>query len=349
MEKKEKQDQDNELVEHRSSLSEAESAETARILRHAMRISLLVSIMMLVGKLGAWWMTSSTALLSDAAESVIHLLATLLAAFSLWYAAQPADQSHVYGHGKIAYFSIGFEGVILGIAGLGILAKAIQDLLFPPLLQRLGAGLLLSGGLILLNLSLGLYLVRVGRRHQSMILEANGQHVLTDMWTSVASLLGVGLVWAFGVRWLDPVAALLIGAHILRSAWHFFHEAYDGLMEHTDEETTKKILVILEDHVHRKAILGYHHLRHRLVYKTLYVEMHLYLVPSLPLREAHERASLLEMAIQQAFGDVEVVITSHLEPQSASPHPKGYHEPVHDPLPLGEAWTPPPVQGTSEK
>jgi divalent metal cation (Fe/Co/Zn/Cd) transporter len=120
-------------------------------------------------------------------------------------------------------------------------------------------------------------------------------------------------------------------------------------MEHTDEETTKKILVILEDYVHRKAILGYHHLRHRLVYQTLYVEMHLYLVPSLSLREAHDRASLLEMAIQQAFGDLQVVITSHLEPQSDSPHPKGYHEPVHDPLPLGEAWTPPPDEGASEK
>ncbi|MCK6511161.1 cation diffusion facilitator family transporter [Myxococcota bacterium] len=309
-------------------------------LQRAMRLSLAVSVTMLVGKLLAWWLTNSTALLSDAAESVIHILATSLAAFSLWYAAQPPDRKHVYGHGKIAYFSIGFEGVILAVAALGILAKAIHDLFVPAPLQRLGLGLLLAIGLIAINLALGWHLLAVGKKHQSSILRANGMHVLTDMWTSLAGVLGVGLVWFTNIRILDPIAAIVIGLHILHSAWELLAEAYQGLMERTDQETTDRILQCLDTYTTSHQIESYHQLRHRLVHRTLFVELHLLLDPGLRLAEAHRRASLLELDLQRAFPQTEVIVTTHLEPASAPCHPKGYEEPTSDPLALGDAWNP---------
>ncbi|MCB9640454.1 MAG: cation transporter [Myxococcales bacterium] len=312
-------------------------------LRRAVTLSLIVSGLMLVGKMLAWWLTNSTALLSDATESVIHILATSLAAFSLWYAVQPPDKEHVYGHGKIAYFSIGFEGVILTVAAIGILIKAVQDWVAPPPLQRLGWGLLLAVFLILINLALGLHLLSVGKKHHSTILRANGMHVLTDMWTSVASILGVGLVWITHVRWLDPAAAVFIGLHILYSAWKLLREAYQGLMEHTDLETTQTILKVLEKHTHAKQIQSYHQLRHRVVYRTLFIELHLQLDAEMKLAEAHKRATLLEADLKQAFPDLEVIVTSHLEPALLRKSIDKHHEESpSDPLSQGKDWAPHP-------
>ena len=309
----------------------------------AMRLSLAVAVLMLVGKLFAYVLTGSTAILSDALESVIHLAATGVAALSLWYAAQPPDARHPYGHGKIAYFSSGFEGALILLAGGGIVWAGIEALVTGPELQRLGLGLLITGGLGAVNLALGLYLIRTGQRENALVLVANGQHVLTDMWTSLGVLVGVGLVWLTGLTWLDPAVAILLGLNITWTAFTLLRAAYRGLMERVDPVETERVLTTLEAARAAGQIEGYHHVRHRRVNDQVWVEAHLLLPDDLPLDDAHRRATEVEADLHRLFPRDTVQVTSHLEPASHE-HPDAHgHDVVHDslsPSSRGEAGGP---------
>ena len=154
---------------------------------------------MLAGKWTAYAITGSTAILADAAESIVHLAATSFAALSLWYSTRPADADHPYGHGKIAFFSAGFEGALILVASLAILWTAILSFVTGPQLANLGVGVVITAALGLINLGLGLLLIHVGKKHNALVLIANGQHVLSDMWTSLGVAGGVLLVWWTGV------------------------------------------------------------------------------------------------------------------------------------------------------
>ncbi len=144
--------------------------------RPVMMASLAIAFLMLGGKTYAWLITGSAAILSDALESVVHLFATGFAAFSLWYSTRPADEEHPYGHGKVAYFSSGFEGALISIAAVSIMYTAIADIIRGPDVEQVGAGLLITGGLALVNLVLGWSLVYTGKKHNSIVLRANGYH-----------------------------------------------------------------------------------------------------------------------------------------------------------------------------
>jgi cation diffusion facilitator family transporter len=310
----------------------AEDGRAARARGRAMGASLAVAVLMLFGKLAAYFLTGSTAILSDALESVIHLAATGIAAVSLWYAAQPPDAQHPYGHGKIAYFSSGFEGALILLAGGGIVWAGVAALLTGPELQRLGLGLLLTAGLGLVNLALGLYLIRTGKRTNAVVLVANGQHVLTDMWTSLGVLVGVGLVWATGVEWLDPAVAILLGLNITWTAFGLMRTAYRGLMERVEAEETGRVLDVLEAARREGRVEGFHHLRHRRINDQVWIEVHLLLPDALPLDEAHRRATAVEVALQALFPRDVVQVTSHLEPASHE-HPEDLgHDEVMDSL-----------------
>ena len=303
----------------------------------AMAASLGVAVLMLVGKLSAFYITGSTAILSDALESVIHLFATGIAAVSLWYAAQPPDPAHPYGHGKIAYFSSAFEGLLIAVAAVGIIVASVEALLTGPELQRLGVGLLITAALAAVNAVLGLALIRVGKRHNALVLVANGQHVLTDMWTSLGVLVGVGLVWWTGVLWLDPVVALLVGANIIWTAVRLMRQAYEGLMEKADAEETGRIVEQLDAATREGRLSGWHQLRHRRVNDQVWVEVHLLFPPHLSLTEAHARATAIETDLGALFPQDGVLVTSHLEPDTHEhPHPDPA-EPEHDALAVSHA------------
>lgn len=298
--------------------------------RWAMAASLVTAVVMLVGKGVAYSLTGSTAILSDALESVVHLAATALAGFSLWYAAQPPDRSHPYGHGKIAYFSSGLEGALILVAAVGIAWTAVLDLVRGPEVQQIGLGLAITAGLGLVNLALGLTLVRVGRRTNALVLVANGHHVLTDMWTSLGVLVGIGLVYVTGAVWLDPAVALLVGANILWTSGRLMRGAYSGLMETADRDATRRLLDVLDEAVREGTITGHHHVRHRRVNDQLWIEQHLLLPDDLRLDRAHARASAVEARQRALFPESRVQITSHLEPASHE-HPAGApHDAVED-------------------
>lgn len=281
---------------------------------YAITASLLVSFLMLAGKTTAYFLTGSMAIMSDAMESVIHLLATGFAAFSLWYSVQPADQEHPYGHGKIAYFSSGFEGALIMIAALGIAYVAIMDLIQGPQLERLSLGLLITGALAVVNLILGVTLIRVGRTHDSLVLVSNGRHVLTDMWTSIGVVGGLALVWATDLLWLDPVLAILVALNILWMAGSLIRQAIFGLMEQADPGDTDSILRILSTAVEEQIVSGFHQLRHRRVNDQLFVEYHLLFPESLSVADAHARSHEVEDRIHTQFEKRGIIVTAHLEP-----------------------------------
>jgi len=214
--------------------------------KRAGRVSLVVGSAVFVGKLAAYFLTGSAAVLSDALESIVNVVAAALLLYSLTVAARPADRSHPYGHGKVEFFSAGVEGTLIAVAATLILIEAGRSLWFGPNLRRVDLGLLLFSGLTALNAALGAYLVRIGRRTHSLALQADGQHVLADVATSVGIIAGL-----FAVRWtgwtlLDPLIAIAVALNILRTGWALLRAAIGGLMDEADDELLGSMAQALE-------------------------------------------------------------------------------------------------------
>ena len=311
------------------------SDSSTRLSKIAMTSSLVVAVFMLVGKCTAYYITGSAAILSDAAESVIHIIATALAGFSLWYSMRPADANHPYGHGKIAYFSAGFEGALILVASLVVIGVGIDGLIRGVELRQLDVGLAITAVLALVNLSLGVFLVRAGKKTNQLILIANGKHVLTDMWTSAGVVIGVGLVYATGITWLDPLMAVVVGMNILVSALALIRRAVHGLLDEVDAEHTETLLDCLNRAVADETLSGFHQLRHRATNSIMWIEVHFLLPDIMENAEAHRRATLVERDIQELFTDYSVQITTHIEPVSHErAHPAG-HEGINSPYSEG--------------
>lgn len=293
----------------------------------AMTVSLLAAVVMLAGKLTAYFVTHSAAIFADAAESVVHGTATLLAAFSLWYANQPADAAHPYGHGRIVYFSAGFEGALIATTALVVLWSGARGLFVEVEVSHLAFGMGISLVLAVINLVLGLALLRVGRRHNALVLVANGKHVLSDMLTTLAAMSGVGLVMLTGYRLFDPLAALLIGVLILVSGLRLLREAYAGLMDEVAPDVLDQLAGELQHQRDTGRIAGFHQLRCRHMNDQLWVDVHVLIPGDVPTREAHSRVTLMEEALHALPLKDELHVTSHIEPADhTAAHPEGHSE-----------------------
>ena len=194
--------------------------KTAQDMRFAMRLSLAFGFLMLGGKTAAYLITGSTAILSDASESVVHLVAVIFAWFSLWLSLKPANQRYLYGFERITFFSAGFEGAMIVLAALFIVGVTVRKWLAGLELTNVGAGTLFTLLTSVLNAGLGWFLVRTGKRTQSLILEADGKHVLTDSWTSAGVVGGLALVMWTGWKPWDAICALAVALNILWSGGH---------------------------------------------------------------------------------------------------------------------------------
>lgn len=298
----------------------------------AICLSVLVAGVMLAGKVTAYLLTHSTAILADAAEDVVHVGATVLAAFSFWYATRPADARHPYGHGRIAYFSAGFEGALILAASVAVIWTGVAGLLHGPQLQHLGVGVAIISTLAVINLILGLTLVRIGRRENNLILIANGRHALADMGTTLAAVVGVGLVMLTGVTWLDPLAALVIGGVIMVSGVSLVRQSYRGLMDEVAPELSQRLVAGLQEHVDAERIAGFHQLRCRMVNNELWVDVHLLLPGELSMDEAHTRVTQVEGSLPRLFPSERVHVTSHIEPAEHDAAHPDRHRDVSDPL-----------------
>lgn len=283
----------------------------AEKLKFAMRLSLGVGFLMLATKVVAYWITGSAAILSDAAESVVHVVAVSFAAYSLWLSLKPPDPSHLYGHDKIAFFSAGFEGAMIVLAAIYIIYISIEKWIAGLRLQNLGVGtvLVLVAGLI--NGVLGGYLVWAGKKRGSLILEANGKHVLTDCWTSLGVIVGLSLMLFTGWLPFDPIFAIFVALNILWTGGNLIRKSVGGLMDEADTQTQERIRRVLDE---MTAAAGgtYHGLRHRKAGTTIWVEFHLLFPSATPLKSAHALATKIEERIGQELGSAAEVI-SHLE------------------------------------
>ncbi|HEY6191163.1 MAG TPA: cation diffusion facilitator family transporter [Bacteroidota bacterium] len=288
------------------------SSGDIRQMKSAMRLSLLIGFFMLVIKMYAYVITGSTAILSDAAESVVHVIAVSFAAYSLMLSMKPADEAHPYGHDRIGFFSAGFEGLMIVLAALYIIYEAVHEWLTGLSIRNLDTGTLFIVVATAVNGGLGWYLVRQGKKHNSIVLEANGKHVLTDSWTSLGVIVGLLLVLATGWLPFDPILAIIVGANILWTGGNLLRRSIKGLMDEIDPETEKDLKSILQIETARLQI-EFHGLRYRNAGNRLLVEFHLLFPDDLTIAKAHERATLIEEAMHKAFPN-RLEIISHLEP-----------------------------------
>ena len=296
----------------------------------AMRLSLAVGFLMLATKVFAYWMTGSAAILSDAAESVVHVVAVSFAAYSLWLSRKPPDPSHLYGHDKIAFFSAGFEGAMIVLAAVYIVYESIRRLIAGPKLENLGAGALLVLAAGLINGALGGYLVWVGRRHRSLILEADGRHVLTDCLTSFGVLVGLSLTMLTGWLRFDPMVAILVAVDILWMGSKLIRQSIGGLMDEVDPITQAQIRRLLVE-ITREAGVEFHGLRHRNAGNTNWVEFHLLFPKDTSLESAHALATKIEERIQQD-SPMQTEVISHLETleDHHEVHRRGHFEKINE-------------------
>jgi len=282
-----------------------------RAARFAMRMSLAVGIVMLLGKSVAYYVTGSAAILSDFAESVVHVIAVAFAAFSLRLSTKPAGPTFLYGYERIAFFSAGFEGAMIVVAAVWILVEAIEKWLAGLPLEHLGAGTLLLLGAGLLNAWLGWYLLRVGKRTHSLILEADGRHVLTDSYTSFGVVIGLGLVILTRWKPFDPLVAIAIAVNILWSGGTLAWRSAVGLLDYSDPGTGKRIREKL-DAICNDLGLHYHGVRYRTTGYREIIEVHLLFPHETAVGEAHRLATALEERLPKELGKPAEVIT-HLE------------------------------------
>jgi cation diffusion facilitator family transporter len=277
--------------------------------------SLLVSAGLMTVKFYTFHLTRSSAVLSDALESIINVAAAAFAVVSIWMAAKPPDSDHPYGHGKIEYFSAGFEGALIIFAAIGIFKTGMSHLLMPNPLANLNAGLAILAAAAVVNLLLGIGLVRVGKKVQSLTLIADGKHVLTDVYTSVGVLAGLFLVRWTGWLWLDGGIACLVGVNILVTGTRLVRQSFSGLMDASDPALLDTISRLLE--THRNPLwIDVHQLRAWRSGSFVHIDLHLVLPRDYQLEEAHAEAKALEQLLIRHFdGNAGVLV--HMDPCEA--------------------------------
>ena len=295
------------------------SSSRSRLERFAW-LSIAAALATIALKTGAWWVTGSVGLLADAAESIVNLVAAVAALVALRVAARSADDNHHFGHSKAEYFSAAIEGGMIFVAASFIIWQSIGRLLDPQPVEQAGIGLAISVIASVINGAVAWVLLRAGRRHRSITLRADGQHLLTDVWTSVGVVVGVLLVVVTGIDRLDPVVALLVGANIIWTGWKLVSESGRGLMDEAlDRETNARIADALSRH--RTDEVDIHGLRTRGAGHLSFAEIHVLVPGAWSVRRAHDIVEGIERALEDEFDDL--TVTTHIEPRE---DPRAYDD-----------------------
>lgn len=316
---------------------------SGRYLERFAWLSVITGFVVLGLKVLAWQLTGSVGLLSDALESTVNIGAALVAVFALRAANRPADAEHHFGHGKAEYLSAMVEGFLILAAAAAIIATAVQRLIHPQPLEQVGIGLVVSVVASVLNGVVAFILIRVGRRHRSMVLVADGTHLLTDVWTSAGVVVGVGVVALTGWEPLDPIVALLVGANILWTGWGLLRNSVSGLLdERLSDEDIEKVVGVLAGH--ESDEVHFHALQSRAAGRQRFISFHM-LVPGVcPVRAAHDLAQQIEDEIDVLLP--EAVVSIHIEPledpRAWDDIPRGAEHTMH---PSGSRFGEGPVPG----
>ncbi len=275
--------------------------------------SIPVALVVFALKLIAWQWTGSVALLSDALESIVNVVAAMIAFYAVRLSAKPADARHPFGHSKAEYLSAVAEGAMILLAAFLVLRAAISALPNPTLNDAPTAGIAINVMAAMLNGAWAMVLLRVARAHRSPALEASARHILTDVFTSVGVVVGLGLALATGWLILDPLLAILVGLNILREGWKVLSDSVDGLMDASVDDDE---LAVIEAAVASASgsALQVHDLRARRSASVVFVEMHLVVPKEMSVGAAHDICDRIENAVSSALPSARATV--HVEPES---------------------------------
>ena len=283
----------------------------------AAMVSLGVGVVLLGVKFAAYFLTGSAAVFSDALEGIVNVAASGFAVYALWVAHRPADPDHPYGHGKIEFLSAWLEGGMMGLAGLVILVNAIMSFTRGGELSELNLGILLIALAGAGNAVVGAWLIRAGKRHGAIVLEADGQHLISDAVTSLVALAALAAVKWTGLHWLDPLSAVALALYVLWTAWTLLKRSADGLMDKQDTGDLTRMRRQLDAHAGPNAtveprICSYHklHMRHNGRYH--WIDFHIVVPKHWNVAQAHDVATAIEKQLQVIPGEGRA--TAHVEP-----------------------------------
>lgn len=264
--------------------------------KKAILVSLCISILLMLAKFVAYFMTHSNAILTDAAESIVNVLASSFAFYSIYLATLPKDENHPYGHGKVEFFSAFVEGILIAIAGIIIVFKSSYDLVFPKEISQLYEGAAIIGFTGLVNLLVGLYLINTGKKHRSITLEADGKHLMTDAITSAGLVIGIILIQVTQIFWLDSAISIALGCYIVYNGYKLTRRSVGGLMDESNVELVKDIVAILQDN-REETWIDVHNLRAQQYGADLHIDCHITLPYYFDLNQVHHEISAIDQLI----------------------------------------------------
>jgi cation diffusion facilitator family transporter len=274
-------------------------------------VSIAAALVTIVLKSAAYFLTGSVGLLSDAFESLVNLAGALMTFGMLKISFRPPDEEHIHGHDKAEYFSSSVEGLLIIFAAAGIIYAAVKRIIEPIPLEELGTGLVISTAASLVNLAVGIVMIKYGKKNKSIAIEADGQHLLTDVWTSAGVIAGIFVVSLTGWNILDPVVALAVAVNIIWTGILLLRRSVSGLMDASvSKEDCAKIQAVMQRY--RRKGFDFHALRTRQAASRIFISVHILVPGNLSVHDAHHLAEDFEKEISSIFGDVSV--TTHLEP-----------------------------------
>ncbi|MCH8495401.1 MAG: cation diffusion facilitator family transporter [Balneolales bacterium] len=279
----------------------------------AIRISFAVSLVSFTIKLIGYLITGSNAVLSDLAESIVHVLAVGFSMYGVYLSMKPPDEKHPYGHERIEFLSVGAEGAVIIVAGITIIYQSVLHLVLGLEPENLREGIFVIAAAGLVNLVLGTYLMYVGKKEKNNIIKGNAKHTLTDVWTSGGVVVTLVLIHYTNFTILDSIVAILVALYIMFEGLGLVRFSYRGIMDERDENQDEIIRNILENEM-PEGILGWHGLRHRTTGHTTWIELHVLFDKDTRLEVAHDIGTELEHRIMTAV-EGDAVVTLHLEPE----------------------------------
>jgi len=266
------------------------------------RIIAIVGIILFLVKLYAWYQTNSVAILTDALESTINVIAGLIGLYSLYLSSLPKDHNHPYGHGKVEFISASIEGALITIAGVVIIYEAVSELQNPKTIEKLDLGLILVALTAVINYFLGFYAIKKGKKNNSLALIASGKHLQTDTYSTIGIIIGLIILYFTEISWIDSVTALIFAGFIIYTGYKIVRESISGIMDETDELLLKEVVDFLSDE-RRENWIDLHNLRIIKYGSTLHFDCHMTVPWYFNIEEGHKEVDALEDAVKNHFGD----------------------------------------------
>lgn len=266
----------------------------------------------MLAKFVAYFITNSNAILTDAAESIVNVIASAFAFYSIYLTTLPKDENHPYGHGKVEFFSAFVEGVLIGVAGLIIIFKSSYDLFYPKEIKQLFDGAIIISATGIVNLIVSFYLIRTGKRYQSLTLEADGKHLLTDSISSAGLVVGIFVIYYTQMLWLDSAISIALGCYIVFNGYKLTRRSVGGLMDESNIELVKDIVVILQDN-RQHSWIDIHNLRAQQYGADLHIDCHVTLPYYFDLNTVHQEISNIDKTINVS-GSYQTELFIHADP-----------------------------------